>query len=246
MKEGSSGCKLGGVMEIWLDTSNVDFVKSVCNLGVLQGVTTNPSIVSLATLCPEDLIDSLLDSQHGLVAVQVLANEAKEMCKQARSLSSISNRIVVKIPVTKEGLRAIYALNQEGIQTLATAIFAPHQALLAFKVGAKYLAPYLGRIADTGSDPIQALEQMRHLKSQYGFNGKIMAAGIRDLATVMACVHMGICAVTLPEKIFQELIEDHQPTLQAVHKFTEDWNGRDLSASSSVVLKRKAHCSLAL
>lgn len=211
-------------MEIWLDTANVDYVSYVNDLGILQGVTTNPTILSQSKICPQELIGRLLEVQKGTVAIQVLSNDVNEMCKQAKLLSAISDRILVKIPVTQNGLRAIYALNQEGIPTLATAIFELHQALLAFKAGANYLAPYLGRIADTGKNPIEVLSQMHLMKLNYGFDGKLMGAGIRELATAIACVEMGISAITLSENIFKEFVEDYQHTLLALDKFSEDWS----------------------
>jgi TalC/MipB family fructose-6-phosphate aldolase len=211
-------------MEIWLDTSNVNFVAYAHGLGILQGVTTNPTILAVSKVCPQELIGKLLEVQNGVVAIQVLSDDVEEMCKQAKMLSAISNRILVKIPVTQNGIRTIYALNQEGVPTLATAIFELHQALLAFKAGASYLAPYLGRIADTGKNPIQVISQMHAMKLHYGFNGKIMGAGIRELTTAMACIENGICAMTLSEKIFSELVQDYEPTLLALEKFSEDWS----------------------
>lgn len=211
-------------MEIWLDTSNVNLAVYADGLGVLQGVTTNPTILSLSKACPQQLIGELLEAQKGLVAIQVLSNDIKEMCRQAKILSAFSNRILVKIPVTQNGIRTIYALNQEGIPTLATAIFELRQAFLAFKAGASYLAPYLGRIADTGKNPIQVISQMHSMKLHYGFNGKIMGAGIRELSVAIACIEMGICAITLSEKIFAEFVQDCEPTLLALEKFSEDWS----------------------
>lgn len=211
-------------MEIWLDTSNENFVVYAGGLGVLQGITTNPTILALSKVNPHEVIAKLLKAQNGVVAIQVLSDDVEEMCKQAKMLSAISNRILVKIPVTQNGIRAIYALNQEGIPTLATAIFELQQALLAFKAGASYLAPYLGRIADTGKNPFQVISQMHSMKLHYGFKGKIMGAGIRELTTAIACIEIGICAITLSEKIFTELVQDCEPTLLALEKFSEDWS----------------------
>lgn len=211
-------------MEIWLDTSNVDFVSHASDLRILDGVTTNPSILALSSFSPEELIEKLLDAQKGMVAVQVLSDDVEEMCNEGRMLSAISKRILVKVPATKNGLRAIYALQSEGIPTLATAIFEPQQALLAFKAGASYLAPYLGRIADTGKNPLQVLSQMHSMKLRYGFKGKIMAASIRELPTAINCIEMGICAMTLYDKIFEAFVQDCEPTLQALEKFKEDWS----------------------
>lgn len=211
-------------MEIWLDTSNENFVAYASGLGILQGITTNPTILAPSKVSPHEVIASLLKVQNGVVAIQVLSDDIEEMCKQAKMLSAISNRILVKIPVTQNGIRAIYALNQEGIPTLATAIFELQQALLAFKAGASYLAPYLGRIADTEKNPIQVISQMHSMKLHYDFKGKIMGAGIRELATAIACIEIGICAITLPEKIFTELVQDCESTLLALEKFSEDWS----------------------
>ncbi len=211
-------------MEIWLDTSHVNFVVHANGLGILQGITTNPTILSSSKICPKELIDELLEAQQGLVAVQVLSDNVKEICAQAKILSVLSNRILVKIPVTQNGIRAIYALSQEGISTLATAIFELRQAILAFKAGASYLAPYLGRIADTGKNPVEVISQMQSMKLHYGFNGKIMGAGIRELTIATACIEIGICAITLSEKIFTEFVQDYEPTLLALEKFSEDWS----------------------
>lgn len=216
-------------MEIWLDTANENFVAHAAGLGVLHGITTNPTILALSTISPDEVIASLLKLQEGLVAVQVLTDDAMEICRQAKKLFSISNRIIVKIPVTQNGLRAMYALKQEGIPTLATAVFEIQQAFLAFKAGASYLALYLGRIADTGKNPLQVISQIHAMKLRYDFKGKIMGAGIRELSTAMACLEMGVCAATLSEKIFSELVKDCEPTLLALEKFSADWSKSNLS-----------------
>lgn len=223
-------------MEIWLDTSNVDLVAHGRKLGIIHGVTTNPTILSLSKLPPQELIAELLEAQNGLVAVQVLSDDLKEMIAQAKNLSAFSSRIIVKIPATQDGIRAIHALSQEGVPTLATAIFEPRQALLAFKAGAHYLAAYLGRIADTGKNPMQVMSEIMAMKLNYGFGGKIMGAGIRELKIAMACVEMGLCAVTLSDKIFNELIEDSVPTLNALDKFAHDWS-RSVHSTGSFTMK---------
>ncbi len=211
-------------MEIWLDTSNDSVVINAERLGIIEGVTTNPTILAQSKAPLQETIRNLLKAQKGLVAIQILADDVEGMCKQARMLYAFSNRILVKIPVTQNGICAIFALSQEGIPTLATAIFELQQALLAFKAGASYLAPYLGRIADTGESPIQVISHMHALKLQYGFKGKIMGAGIRELSTALECIKAGICAITLSEKIFTELVQDSESTLQALDKFAADWS----------------------
>lgn len=211
-------------MEIWLDTLNVDLILEMKNLGIVAGVTTNPTILSSSQIPPQEGIKKLLDIQEGRVAVQVLSVDFEEILKEARSLAAFSPRILVKIPATQNGMRAIYVLNQEGVSTLATAIFEVRQALLAFKAGACYLAPYLGRMTDLGMNPLELVAQMQAIKMRYGFQGKVMGAGIREAAWAMGCVDIGICAVTLPDKVLMQLVQSSEPTLLALDKFAEDWS----------------------
>lgn len=211
-------------MEIWLDTSNLSVIARANGLGILHGVTTNPTILSLSETSPQEFIKRVLEEQRGLLAIQVLASDAEGMCKQAKILSSISERILIKIPVTQNGIKAIYELTQEGVPTLATAIFELRQALLAFKAGAHYLAPYIKRIDDTGVNSMEVLSQMQSMKQQYGFKGKIMGAGLKDLSVITACIEMGLSALTLNESIFEAFIQEYEPTLSALEKFSEDWS----------------------
>lgn len=211
-------------MEIWLDTANVELVVQANQLGFLEGVTTNPTILSEAQSHPNDIIQHLLYHQKGWVAVQVFATDYRGMYDQAKALALVSDRILVKIPVTYDGLQIIHELHKEGIPSLATAIFTPQQAFLAFKAGAAYIAPYLGRIADTGKSPTQILSLMHAMKLRYKFPGKIMAAGIRNVDIVMACIDIGICAATLSGQVFTEFIQNQEGTLRALEKFACDWS----------------------
>lgn len=213
-------------MEIWLDTSNSELVKEVNELGILDGVTTNPTILSKSHLHPKELIQTLLKVQSGPVAVQINAESYIDMEQEAMKLASISPRIIVKIPVTQNGIRVMSTLRQKNIPFLATAIFDPVQALLAFKAGANYLAPYLGRIGDNGQNPILVLKQIIEMKRQYQFEGKILAAGIRELSMACESLKLGVCSITLPEKVYLHFIKDHTPTLEALKQFTLDWSDR--------------------
>lgn len=222
-------------MEIWLDTANVELVVFARELGILKGVTTNPTILSKSHIDLDMLYQKLIGAHKGPLAIQVLADNEREMIQQAKALSEISPRVIVKIPVTQVGLRAICALTNEGIPVLATAIFDLRQALFAFKAGALYLAPYLGRIADLGQSPFELLIQIQELKKNYGFEGKIMGAGIRTLTDAMSCIKQGICAMTLPERVFMEFVEDSEFTLLALKKFNEDWSQRKIRSSLETV-----------
>lgn len=219
-------------MEIWLDTADLNSVKHANDLGILHGVTTNPTILSNSKICPQDVIESLIELQQGPVAVQVLSDDVDAMCQQAKALFAVSPRILVKIPVTQNGLKAIHTLAQKGIPTLATAVFELQQALFAFKAGASYIAPYLGRIADTGQNPLDVISKMHAMKLHFGFSGKIMGAGIRDLTTTMDCLKIGLDAVTLSDKVFAEFVGDSEHTLKAMEKFSTDWSKSIFSKAS--------------
>lgn len=210
-------------MEFWIDTANETFIEDIAKYELTSGVTTNPTIAAVSNTPLDKLISQLLKIQNGKVAVQVISDDYASIIVQAEILQAISKRIIVKIPVIQTGLRAIQHLSRKGVNVLATAIFEPRQALLAFKAGAQYLAPYMGKIQDYGNDPLEVLQQMVDMKKHYQFPGKIMAAGIRETETVTRCAEMGVCAITLPEKILSDYLADYEGTEKALVQFAEDW-----------------------
>lgn len=210
-------------MEIWLDTTDKDHINLAKEMGVLHGVTTNPSIAASSNMPFVELLNRLLDIQEGPVAAQVIADDTQGMIEQGQFLREFSHRIVVKIPVTTSGIQAISSLKNLGVKVLATAIFEPYQALLAFKAGADYLAPYIGKIGDLRQDPLEVLNTILAIKRNYGFEGKVMAAGIRSPEYVTTCAQMGTCAITLPAKVFKALTAEHEAIEQAMAEFSQDW-----------------------
>src|SRR5947209_968437 len=133
-------------MDIWLDTSNIRMVQKAIRFGILAGVTTNPSIIAQSQRSLEEVLEDLLHYQEGPVTAQVVAEETREMVQQGQNLFAFSNRIIVKVPITKNGLEAIHLLSRQGIPTMATVLFSPRQALMAALAGANYVAPYLSRM----------------------------------------------------------------------------------------------------
>jgi transaldolase len=210
-------------MEIWLDTTNLDTIKEARAMGILHGITTNPTIVSNSGISFEKLIISLLDAQDGPVAAQVVADDASEMIQHGKKIFSISPRMLIKVPATSEGYKCMNALTQAQISVLATAIYEPKQALLSFKAGAQYLAPYIGRIKDSGIDPRDVLEDILEIKGRFDYPGKLMGAGIRELDEMMYCSLAGVCAVTITDVIFHELMTDHQGVKNSLEQFFLDW-----------------------
>jgi transaldolase len=216
-------------MEIWLDTINKDAVAKAQRLGILAGVTTNPSILAKDSRPVKDVINALLDSQDGPVAVQVIAKDAAAMIDQGEKLRALSDRIIVKIPVTQEGLAAIHMLSSDFVPTMATVLFHPNQALMAAMAGAEYIAPYVGRIEKAGEDPWNVLGSIQHMYGNYAIATKILAASIQSLEQVMRCTEMGIDAVTLREEIFNALLADDASTLQSLAQFDEEWKTQSKS-----------------
>lgn len=214
-------------MDIWLDTANIATIQKAIRFGLLAGVTTNPTIISESRKSLENVLEDLLHYQEGPITAQVVAEQTAEMVQQGQNLFNFSNRIIVKIPVTKQGLEAIYLLSRQGIPTMATTLFAPRQALMAALAGADYIAPYLSRLEKAGEDPWTVLSTMSRILHNYRLKTKILGASINSVEQVLKCAEIGIYGVTLKEEIFDRLIEDHSMTIQNVQKFSEDWKGNE-------------------
>ena len=210
-------------MELWLDTSHLDTIKKAYRYGIIHGVTTNPSIIAKSHQDPALLIPSLLDIQKGPVAIQVTADEAEGMVHEAKCLYQMSSRIIIKIPVTQEGLAAIHILSAMGIATMATALFHPNQAYLAALAGASYVAPYLGRMFDEGIDAWSVLQTMLAIYRQHSFKTKILVAALKSTEHITLCAEMGVHAITIKKESFDELITEHPLTEQWVKIFAQDW-----------------------
>jgi transaldolase len=210
-------------MEIWIDTIDFGAIEQAASMGFLQGVTTNPAILSTAGR-GNHILAKLLDLQLGTVAVQVTATTWNEMVEEGKQLFLFSNRVLIKIPVNREGLRAIHDLSQEGIPTLGTAIFSPRQAFLAAMAGAKYVAPYLSHMSKHGIDAFAALGKMRELFDAQGITTKIMAAAVKHLDDIMKSAEMGIDAATLPAELFNAFIEEEPLSEIATQKLHQKWH----------------------
>lgn len=214
-------------MEIWLDTADLASIEEAKNMGILHGVTTNPSIVSKSKLSLEELLSQILQLQDGPVAAQVIAGDATGMIKQGKALFGFSNRMVVKVPVTKEGLKAIYALSKDKIPVMATAIFETNQSLLAARAGGHYIAPYFSAICDEDINGIEQLKEMLCLLERYRYPSKLIGASIKGAEQAKQCSEIGVHAVTLDAEIFHTFIEDHPETIKTSARFAKDWkNGK--------------------
>ena len=210
-------------MELWLDTVDFELIKQTNKILNITGVTTNPTIFSKSTLGFNETINKLLDIQNGLVAVQVIADDYNGMITQAQKFYTLSNRVIIKIPVTINGVQAINYLAKNNIPTLATAVFNTKQLLLSSNAGANYIAPYLGRIENC----FKVLEEMINIIKINGYSIKIMGAAIRDMDYIINAVKLGIHAITLPQSAIEDLLSDIPQTLDSLQKFRTDWKFGD-------------------
>lgn len=210
-------------MEIWLDTVDFDLIESAKAMGVLYGITTNPSILAKSQLRVESLLDKILHIQNGPVTAQVTAADSAKMVLQGEDLYKFSNRIIVKVPVTQEGLKAIHILKAKNIPVMATAVFDLGQVLLAAKAGATYIAPYFSSICELDMSGFDQFKSMSTLLERYQYPAKIIAASLKSAEQVRQCLEIGTQAVTLNKEVFSSFIENHPETTKRLDKFSKDW-----------------------
>ncbi len=206
-------------MDIWLDTTDIKTIILGNQLGILKGVTTNPSLIGKSGESLEKNLDEILKSQSGPVTAQVTAVDHLNMIEQGETLREFSERIIVKIPVTQEGLKAMTALSHLRFPVMATAIFTPYQALLACHVGATYIAPYYSKM----KNPLDTLEKILLTLNRYDFETKMVVASLKTENDLNDCFQLRVDAVTLKEELFEFLIADQSGTFEALDKFSKDW-----------------------
>ncbi|HHS2713909.1 fructose-6-phosphate aldolase [Streptococcus agalactiae] len=208
--------------EIFLDTANVEAIKTINELGLVDGVTTNPTIISREGRDFETVIKEICDIIDGPVSAEVTGLTANEMVDEARALSKWHDNVIVKIPMTAEGLKATSILSKEGIKINVTLIFTVSQGLMAMKAGASYISPFIGRLEDIGTDPYQLIEALRDIIDIYGFDTEIISASIRSAAHVEAVAKLGSHIATIPETIFDKMVQ-HPLTKSGIDQFMNDW-----------------------
>ncbi len=209
-------------MKIFIDTASVKEIRDVAALGILDGVTTNPSLVSKEGRPFQDVLREIVSIVQGPISAEVTTLDYDEMVKQGRELSKIHPNIVIKVPLTREGLRACKALRSEGIQVNVTLCFSPNQALLAAKCDATFISPFVGRLDDISHEGMDLIRQIRAIYDNYGFETQILAASIRNPLHVLESALAGADAATIPYKIILQLY-DHPLTENGQTKFLADW-----------------------
>ncbi|WP_282920240.1 fructose-6-phosphate aldolase [Ignavigranum ruoffiae] len=209
-------------MKIFLDTANIAEIKRINQLGIVDGVTTNPSLVSKEGRDFEEVIKDICSVVPGPVSAEVIGLTHDEMVNEARQIAKWADNVVVKIPMTQEGLKAVHTLAQEGIKTNVTLIFSAAQALLAMKAGATFVSPFIGRLEDIGTDAYQLIADIRQIIDVYGFSTEIIAASVRNPYHFEMSAKLGAHIATVPSSLFEKLMA-HPLTDQGIEGFLKDW-----------------------
>ncbi len=209
-------------MKFFIDTANIDEIRQASALGMVDGVTTNPSLVAKEGREFKGLIREICGIIDGPVSAEVVSLDSKGMVAEARDLARIAENIVVKIPMIEEGLKAVAVLAGEGIKVNVTLCFSPIQALMAAKAGAAYISPFVGRLDDISHVGMDLVEQILTIYENYGFDTEVIVASIRNPIHVLDAALMGADIATIPFKVIQQLIR-HPLTDIGLEKFLEDW-----------------------
>ncbi|KHO40295.1 fructose-6-phosphate aldolase [Clostridium tetani] len=209
-------------MKFFIDTANVEEIKKVAKWGVLDGVTTNPTLIAREGRDLKEVIEEICSIVDGPISAEVISLESEKMVEEAKELVKIHKNIVIKVPMCEEGLKTVSELTKLGIKTNVTLIFSAQQALLAAKAGATYVSPFLGRIDDIGSFGIQLVEDIVTIFTNFGIESEIICASIRTPIHVLECARVGGDIATVPYKVFAQMLK-HPLTDRGIEQFLEDY-----------------------
>ncbi|MBW2607514.1 MAG: fructose-6-phosphate aldolase [Deltaproteobacteria bacterium] len=210
-------------MKFFIDTANIDEIKEAAQMGMVDGVTTNPSLISKEGRDFEEVIKEICEIVDGPISAEVISTDTEGMVKEARHLAGIHNNIVVKIPMTVDGLKATRTLTGEGIKINVTLVFSPLQALMAAKAGATYVSPFVGRLDDLSHEGLLLVEQIVEIYSNYGYDTEIIVASVRNPLHVLDAAMMGADIATIPFNVLGKLAA-HPLTDKGLKSFLDDWN----------------------
>lgn len=210
------------MMKFFIDTANLDEIRTADEWGLIDGVTTNPSLVAKEKCDFKKRITEICNLIDGPVSAEAVSLDSAGMLSEGRELAKIHQNVVVKIPMTLEGLRAVKKLSSEGIKTNVTLVFSPVQALMAAKAGATYVSPFVGRLDDISQTGMDLIAQILEIYFNYGFDTEIIAASIRHPVHVLESARMGAHVATIPFKVLEQLAK-HPLTDSGIDRFLKDW-----------------------
>ena len=209
-------------MKFFIDTANIEEIKQGIEMGLVDGVTTNPTLLSKEKKDPQLVIKEILETVIGPVSLEVISKDAKGMCDEARKLTVLGDNAVIKIPMTEEGIKAVRTLSLEGIKTNVTLIFQPIQALIAAKAGATYVSPFIGRLDDIATKGMGIIDEICKIFFNYAFETEVIVASIRNPIHVLDAALIGADIATIPFNVLKQLM-NHPLTDIGLEKFLKDW-----------------------
>jgi len=213
-------------MKFFIDTANIDLIKDAMDMGMVDGVTTNPSLIAKEPGEFKEIIANICKLVDGPVSAEVISLEYDGMVSEARELAKIAANVTVKIPMTVEGLKAVKTLSSEGIKTNVTLVFSALQALMAAKAGATYVSPFVGRIDDLAQEGMELIEQIVQIFTNYDFDTQIIVASVRNPLHVLNSALIGADIATIPHGVLKKLAAHHM-TDKGIDAFMADWNKKN-------------------
>ena len=214
-------------MKIFVDTADLDEIKELASWGIIDGVTTNPTLVAKTGKTFNEIIEEIFKIVDGPISLEVVSEKADDMVKEAKQLVNKVNQkyrknVAIKIPMTPEGLKAVKKLSREGIKTNVTLVFSANQALLAAKAGATFVSPFIGRLDDIGQEGMQIIEEIMEIFCNYDIETKVIVASIRHPIHVIQAARIGADIATVPPQIIRKMVK-HALTDVGIKRFLDDW-----------------------
>lgn len=209
-------------MKLFIDTANVDEIKEIASWGILEGVTTNPSLIAKEGRVFKEVIKEITDIVDGPISAEVVSLKAEEMVQEAEELVKIHENIVIKVPMTDEGLKAVKIFSSKGIKTNVTLVFSANQALMAAKAGATFVSPFLGRLDDIGHRGIDLVKEIVEIFDFYSIETEVIAASIRHSMHAVEAAKVGSHIATIPYGVFKQMVK-HPLTDSGIERFLKDW-----------------------
>ena len=209
-------------MKLFIDTANVNEIREIANWGVVDGVTTNPSLIAKEKRDFKEVVTEITGIVDGPISAEVVSLKHDEMVEEAKELAKIHKNIIIKVPMTEEGLIAVKELHAMGIKTNVTLVFTSTQALLAAKAGASYVSPFLGRLDDISTDGLNLIEEIMDIFGNYDYDTEVIAASVRHPMHVVECARLGCDIATVPYKVFKQMLH-HPLTDSGIERFLKDW-----------------------
>jgi transaldolase len=209
-------------MKIFLDTASIESIKKFVDMGIVDGITTNPTLISREKGHPEDIMREIVKIVNGPVNLEVVATKTDEMVEEGLRLKKFGENVIVKVPMTADGLKAVRKLGENKIRTNVTLIFSSNQALLAAKAGASYVSPFIGRLDDAGQEGMTVIKEIVQIFSNYGYPSEVLVASVRHPIHVIEAGKLGAHIVTLPPDILSKMLT-HPLTDKGLSLFLSDW-----------------------